>query len=72
MDKLVEIFNLPHSIQIYNTLKRIDGEWENRICWRQTDIQWGNVIQTQKKWVGFATPEECIDDCYNFYFNKEK
>lgn len=63
--KLEILFSSGHSIQIQNTVKRVEGEWESRIIWEHVQLPGDNVIKTCK-WEGFETPEECIDDCLKY------
>jgi hypothetical protein len=64
-EKLNQVFESGHSISFQNTIKRMGGEWENRIIWKHHQLP-GNAVMAECCWEGFETIEECIDDCLKY------
>jgi hypothetical protein len=68
--KMNLIFNSGYSISIQNEVKRINGEWENRITWKHIQTPGGEIIN-QSIWEGFDNIKDCVDDCLKYIKSNE-
>ena len=64
-EKMTAIFNSGHSVIFQNRVKRIEGEWEDKITWTHVQLPGNNVIKSCK-WEGFDTIDEAVEDCLNY------
>ena len=69
-EKFDAIFNAGKFFIIQNTVKRINGDREDRISWKEVQ-QPGEQIINSCKWEGFNTISECLDDILEKYSIKE-
>jgi hypothetical protein len=68
-EKLNKVFESGYFV-ICNVPKRVDGEWEEKIIWKQVELPGGREVKTCE-WEGFTDVEECVDDCLK-YINSPK
>lgn len=67
-EKLNLVFNSGRSFIIQNVVKRIDGEWEERIIWEEVQLP-GNRVISSCEWNGFEDIEDCADDILKYMQN---
>ena len=63
MKELCELIDAGWDIKIWNQVKRMDGDWAIRVCWKaEKNPNTTSEVSLECKWEGFETAEECIQD----------
>jgi len=61
MIELIELLNNGWDIKFTPAVKRINGEWKIRFCWKAER----NEESYESEWEGFENPEDCTKNAYD-------
>jgi len=63
--KITSVFDSGYHIRFENVVKRMDGDWHQRIIWTHVQNPSSGYVDSCE-WEGFETIEECVDDCLKY------